>query len=583
MAEDAIEAKNKTGSLKEKLDELSETNPDIKIKSNAEIVKPAIDNLRTAIGNLLTDTGNLKDNIDDVNQSLDDYVTALTEARKATTIDHIMTLVDAYHQGAITQEEFNTYVNESVSSYKNFEAGVKGTTDAFDGFINKFNGDGKLTLEETNALLSGTAGLAENGVTMGTQLVDAADGMSKLTQATQEGTIANGGWNVTAGETAGLLSNEMTTAVETITTAYDDYNIRKQAALDAEKEEIKQKEEYKAAIEEKQKVLDIYIAHIVNSEEPVEALKNIELMYGKDTATALKTSFKEKYNTFDVGYADAITLAEEWSGDIKACEEALNSESGEIATRRKDKILNAEKTLQDKMNTVTTGWTNQQIDEFAKMAEKSGLKLDDGFIQMLKSCNTFVEDSQGSFNQAGEFSSEGFKTGLNKILPYLDSMKTTTSGKGSTIGYNLSSGIATGISKGDYKAIDAAKEAVRKAIAAAKREGDIHSPSKKMAKQIGKPLAQGLGVGFEDEMPNVLKKVKKGIGNITVGVNSNSITAAKNLKNQSNNNLLNTLKSIANNKSTVTQNNTFTSKELTPYEQQVQLKRLNRDLAGVFA
>lgn len=573
-----------TESLTEKLTKMGETDPEINIKSNAPDVKPIIEDLRTAIGNMLTDTGNLKDNIDDVNTSLGDYVTALTEARKATTIEHIMSLADAYHQGSITQEEFNRYVNESVSSYKQFEAGVQGTTDAFDGFIKKFNGDGKLTLEETNALLTGTSGLAAQGVTMGDQLTSAADGMAKLTQATNEGTIANGGWNITAQETAGLLSNEMMTAVNSITTAYDQYEAEVDAAYKVETQQREEAADNIAALQSKQDALDLYTTHIYDGRSAVEALNQVEMVYGTETVETLKASLNERYETTNITYSQCIELAEDWAADEKAIQESLNEESGALAQRRKDSIVNAEKNLQDKMNTITTGWTNEQINEFAKMAEQSGLKLDDGFIEMLKSCNTFVEDSQNSFNQAGEFSVEGFKTGLNKILPYLDGMKIDVNGKGKSIGTDLSSGIAKGIKNGEYKAINAAKDAVKKAIAAAKKEGDIRSPSRKMAKQIGKPLAEGVGVGFEDEMPKVLKKVQGGIGKLTVGVSNGGSQAAANAQKQSNKSLVNAIKSMANtNKANVTQNNTFTSKELTPYEQQVQVKRLSRDLAGVFA
>ena len=277
-------------------------------------------------------------------------------------------------------------------------------------------------------------------------------------------------------------------------------------------------------------------------------------------------------------------MANEWRHDIIACEEALNTDSGEIAQRRKDAILKAEQQLGTEINSVTTGWTDEQIDEFAKLAEQAGLKLDDGFINMLKSCNTFVEDSQNSFNQAGEFSVDAFSEGLNKILPYLDDMKTTVDGEGKAIGKNLSSGIAAGIKEDEYKAINAAVAAVENAIAAAQEAGDIHSPSRETAKEVGKPLAQGVGVGFEDEIPAVLNKVKSGIGKLTVGVSSNDSKAAVSAKIKSDNKLFNAIKSISNsNKANITQNNTFTSRELSPYEQQLQVKKLSRNLAEVFA
>lgn len=39
----------------------------------------------------------------------------------------------------------------------------------------------------------------------------------------------------------------------------------------------------------------------------------------------------------------------------------------------------------------------------------------------------------------------------------------------------------------------------------------IHSPSKVMAEQVGKPIAQGIGVGFEDEMPDIGEDMTKSL------------------------------------------------------------------------
>jgi hypothetical protein len=582
--EKTAELTSETNTLTGKLNELSETDPNVKINTNAEIVQPQVEELRTAIGNLLLGAVDLKKGVDDLNGSLDDYVNGLVEARKATTIDHIMNMVDAYHQGLISQEQFNQYVNESVTGFNNYKAVVGEAKDGFDGFISSLNNGGTISLETTNALLNGSSGLAEQGVSLGTQLNNAAEGMSNLTQASQEGIIATGGYNVVAQETAGLLAGEMVNAVSTITSAYDVYQQSVKNAYDDEKVMIEEKEAYKAALEEKYQALDVYNAYLLNGVSSTEALKNVELAYGTETAQSLKDSFNEKYGTLEVGYSDSISLANEWRHDITTCEEALNKDSGEIAQRRKDAIIGAEQQLATDINSTTTGWTNQQIDDFVKLAEQSGLALDQGFVDMLKSCNGFVEDSKNSFNQAGEFSAEAFKTGLDTVLPKLNEMKTTVDGDGKAIGKNLSSGIAVGIRNNKYEAINAAVSAVKDAITAAKKAGEIRSPSRKAAREIGKPFAQGIGVGFEDEIPTVLNKVKSGIGKLTVGVSSNDSKAAASAKIKSDNNLLNAIKSISNsNKANITQNNTFTSKELSPYEQQVQVKKLSRNLAEVFA
>ena len=54
----------------------------------------------------------------------------------------------------------------------------------------------------------------------------------------------------------------------------------------------------------------------------------------------------------------------------------------------------------------------------------------------------------------------------------------------------------------------AAASIVSQAISAMRAAADIHSPSKKAAELVGKPLAQGVGVGFEQAYPGVMSRLR---------------------------------------------------------------------------
>ena len=68
-------------------------------------------------------------------------------------------------------------------------------------------------------------------------------------------------------------------------------------------------------------------------------------------------------------------------------------------------------------------------------------------------------------------------------------------------------GIANGINAGKSSVVNAAKEAVRAAMEAAKREGEIRSPSRKTRREIGRPFALGIGLGVEDEADGIAARV----------------------------------------------------------------------------
>ena len=117
----------------------------------------------------------------------------------------------------------------------------------------------------------------------------------------------------------------------------------------------------------------------------------------------------------------------------------------------------------------------------------------------------------------------------------------------------------------------------------------IHSPST-LFSDFGKYMVEGLGNGIEDNVDYALDAIEDMNNAIEDSFNP-SLNASANLSGggYGNNSLKaisrnNTAKALTNqSNSTITQNNYFTSKELTPYEQLVQLKRMNKDLAGVFA
>lgn len=112
----------------------------------------------------------------------------------------------------------------------------------------------------------------------------------------------------------------------------------------------------------------------------------------------------------------------------------------------------------------------------------------------------------------------------------------------------------------------------------------IHSPSREFAK-VGDFLVQGLGQGIKDNTYKALKEVANmsdAIENaFNPSLNADSIFNGYSTKDRYQGTVSGRNASGGN--KNITQNNYFTAKETTPYEQQVQIKRLNRELLGVYA
>lgn len=92
------------------------------------------------------------------------------------------------------------------------------------------------------------------------------------------------------------------------------------------------------------------------------------------------------------------------------------------------------------------------------------------------------------------------------------------------IGLNIIKGIASGIAGAVGTLVDAAKEAAGNALDSVKDFLGIESPSKVFRDQVGKYMAQGMGVGFERYMPvddmihstdTAIKKMQRDVTRIT--------------------------------------------------------------------
>lgn len=80
-----------------------------------------------------------------------------------------------------------------------------------------------------------------------------------------------------------------------------------------------------------------------------------------------------------------------------------------------------------------------------------------------------------------------------------------------TIGVNSIQGMINGIKSMSGMLSDAARQVISDALSAMRSEADIHSPSKKTENLIGKPLAQGIEVGFLDQLASIKNSMASAI------------------------------------------------------------------------
>ena len=191
-----------------------------------------------------------------------------------------------------------------------------------------------------------------------------------------------------------------------------------------------------------------------------------------------------------------------------------------------------------------------------------------------------ILNTQSTVDKVVKIVNEGGSDAVDKVDDALSEMNTHISSSapeaeaaGKSVGGGMGSGIHSGLDSWLSRIKSKARQIVKEAMNAARREADIHSPSRKTRDLIGKPFAQGIEEGIEDYTPNLLRSTRNSM-NAIITAGTGTVNSNYKLQPANTTNVAHT---------TINQTNNFTSRTLSPYEQQTQIKRLNKDLAGVFA
>ena len=152
---------------------------------------------------------------------------------------------------------------------------------------------------------------------------------------------------------------------------------------------------------------------------------------------------------------------------------------------------------------------------------------------------------------------------------------------GVNIGKDLIRGIWNGISSmGDW-ILNLIGKFAGNIVDGIKKFFGIHSPSRVMRDEVGKYLAQGIGVGVDVETPNLQKDIEANMSDLVTKMQSTvDYETAMTTARVASNSYRNTPSSVTNNNNNgVTQNVTIVNPERTPSENARALRKVGRELA----
>lgn len=123
-----------------------------------------------------------------------------------------------------------------------------------------------------------------------------------------------------------------------------------------------------------------------------------------------------------------------------------------------------------------------------------------------KTYQNAIKEAKDYFDKAkGEYETAGGKIGQS----FFDSLSTKMNeNEFKRVGGYIVSGICSGAGENAYQLQSTMRGMMDQAVAAAKSAADIHSPSRRFAKEIGKFIPSGVGMGIEDNEEDAIRPVQ---------------------------------------------------------------------------
>lgn len=507
-----------------------------------------IQNFADILGAGAKNSRELRASVKNLKTSIEEYGEAQKEANNAQAASNILMLASQYNSGAISVEKYTAAVAEQ-----------RANLDILNGTIDTSTAAGiKLAQALSNgASNSEIASLAAEYATTtylgySDSMVTAADSVRALVKAQSD--AKTGAIDTTqqqaanASAAASKYNDEYNTALEDAATANDELATALTSINEAEAAETDAVKATAAGVQEK---TDAWNTYLDNREAGMSDEANFALLeqqYSKEIVESIKTDLDEKYNYALQHGMKLQDLRAFQNREAQTAQQEANTAIADIQTKYDGERQAAQETFYSKMNEIGATFDQESLQTLKQWYLDQGDTDSAGWIERVaawgKQAATLNSENAANFVDIGNQSINGWIEGLNNRENDLMTTARTLAAK--------------------------VKETIQSSL-------DIHSPSRYFRDIIGKNIIKGWQIGLTDEAPNLLKSLK----NITSQFKVGSSVALVNATNATFNSRESSRARATNN--TITQNNTFTSKELTPYEQRMELRKLDRDLAGVFA
>ena len=467
------------------------TSEEIKEYSDAIMAAAqAVGDYDDAVSNLdaITDR-QLAENISEVNAQTSDQVASLARARNSgilTDEEYMAQATAVIEAGKERIEQLETEANLAKELHQVYADGSEAN-------------DASTAARQALELAGGQGVTKEDAMQAQAELTAAAEAGKNMTQYQTEAMIVN----QQLADQAVANYDAMIAAQEEYERAFEAANEKERGALE---DNAAQAEAYNVVSD----AVDKYIALLQNGSDEATALSDTLATFS-DQAPAIQELIKDTLapDGEAIDYTAAVGAQEAAMQNIRDTEAAKKTIQGEANNER----LAAEQAFADSMTAITGNMTTEELQLLLQLTASTGMamsQVDQNLVLGMQSAaeGMVAELSSGRDDAAREVSG---------LISDIGKQTGSARGQGVPVGKAIINGIIAGCNNRGGALSSTIRSLVRAGIDAGEEEGQINSPSKVTAKKIGEPLMEGIEFGFANRLPQALKTIRSGVGNLMTG------------------------------------------------------------------
>lgn len=527
----------------------------------------------TTLGTAIGQTQNWAGEMEELGKAFD----AMLEKEKNYIItlsaSQAISILQAYNAGLISIEERDAGLRAVNSQCQALTTNLDANSEAYTKLTQVLN-DGDPSndtqawqdfydaMAQINPVITETATGAEAVAQASGRIQEAMDTSADSTEAmTGDTALLNQGLTQIGDD----MENKVVGAYDTYNSAIEDANAKEAEGRQSVDENIVKIGEQQLALSQFTVFLNengqnVGLAMEQMGQFSAQGLQTVVDFYGGTEQLLATYSSQIHDDAYQLGFQLAEMMRTQ-----EADKQAITDETNQV---RKD----AETQLFTDLSSITSGYNTQELLAMKAQQQEIGNTEGEAQVDRVLGLQGYCETAEAMVEQNCTNVVELNRVCMNDVV----GLAPTANDAGNSVGSNMGEGIYNGLDGWLDRIAEKARQAIRQAVNEAQKEADIHSPSRKTRKLIGEPFMEGIEVGMDDYMPSLLKSTKKNMSSI-ISAGTGVINADYKVS------PANTTNIARQGNTTINQTNNFTSRTLSPYEQQQQIRKMNKQLAEVFA